>query len=82
MVVESMTWAWYVEAYELLWSHLQADHADKWEYNDDEMRMFEEEFVYGEFKHNDSHEVSCPWCDCDWSVKFTTRVSMVVVKDE
>lgn len=48
-----MSWSWYAEAYELLRKHLLDDHTDKWQYNEDELRMFEDEFVYGEFKHDD-----------------------------
>ena len=70
--------SWYAEAYELLRTHLQADHADKWAHMDDELGMFEDEFVYGEFKDGDNHEVSCPWCDCDWKIKFTTHVRMTI----
>ena len=73
-----MTWSWYAEAYELLRSHLQADHPEQWEYMEDELRMFEEEFVYGEFKDGAEQEVSCPWCDCDWSIKFATHVRMTI----
>ena len=40
--------------------------------------MFEEEFVYGEFKDGDDHEVSCPWCNCDWKLRFVTHVRMTI----
>lgn len=73
-----MAWSWYADAYELLRTHLQKDHPDKWEYMEEELRMFEDEFVYGEFKDGDSHEVSCPWCDCDWTIKFATHVRMTI----
>ena len=73
-----MSWSWYADAYEHLRTHLQADHPDKWEYMEAELRMFEEEFVYGEFKDGDNHEVSCPWCDCDWKLRFVTHIRMTI----
>ena len=75
---ETMSWSWYAEAYDLLRKHLMDNHDDKWAHNDDELCLFEDEFVYGEFKHGDDHEVSCPWCDCDWKLKFTTHVRMTI----
>ena len=71
-------WAWYQDAYERLQAHLLDAHANKWAHNEDELRLFEDEFVYGEFKHGDDHEVSCPWCDCDFKIKFKTCIVMVI----
>ena len=75
---EPTGWSWYAVAYDRLRQHLMDEHDDKWAHNDDELRMFEDEFVYGEFKHGDDHEVSCPWCDCEFKIKFKTYVRMVV----
>lgn len=71
-------WSWYAQLHEMLEKHLLECHQDKWQYNDDELRMFEDEFVYGQFKHDDEHTCSCPWSDCDWTLKFTTYVRVEV----
>jgi hypothetical protein len=75
---EPAGWSWYAVAYERLRTHLREDHTDKWSHIEDELRMFEDEFVYGEFKNGADHEVSCPWCDCDFKMKFKTYVKMVI----
>jgi len=73
-------WAWYQPMWDKMKKHLLECHQDQWQYNDDELRMFEEEFVYGEFKNEDAHTCSCPWADCDWKLEFTTFVRAEVKK--
>lgn len=71
-------WGWYQPAWDILRQHLLDHHQDKWQYNGDELSLFEDEFVYGEFKHEQEHTVSCPWACCDFKIEFTTFVKMEV----
>ena len=65
---------WAHQAIEAFKWHLHEEHADRWRYNNDEIRMFEEECAYQESRDGEVKTWGCCYFGCDWQIQFTVRV--------
>jgi len=65
---------WAHQAIEAFKWHLHQEHADHWRYNNDEIRMFEEECAYQESRDEEVKTWGCCYHGCDWQIQFTVRV--------
>ena len=65
---------WAHQAIEAFRNHLHNEHADHLRYNNDEIRMFEEECAYQESRDGELKHWGCCYHGCDWEIKFSVRV--------